>query len=188
MRIARTASRLGHETVAIVSRADSGARHASAADQAVLLDERGTSSAYLDVEAIIEAARKTRCDAIHPGYGFLAENARFASACRDAGLVFIGPTSAAIAAMGDKATAKRLMENAGIRCIPGYLGESQDPSRLLAEAERAGWPVMIKAAAGGGGRGIRVVHEARGFFAALETAKSEARTAFGDEGVILEKL
>ena len=187
LRILRTAHRLGHATVAVHSTADAGSPHVRAADEAVCIGGPLPSQSYLDVQAILDAARRTGADAVHPGYGFLAENAAFAQACRDAGLVFVGPSPEAIRAMADKAGAKRLMAQAGVPCIPGYQGDDQSPARLREEAERIGWPVMIKATAGGGGRGMRLVASADAFDELLRSAKSEAEHAFGDGTVILER-
>ena len=142
---------------------------------------------YLNIGAIIAAAKTSGADAVHPGYGFLAENEDFAQACRDAGLVFIGPSPEAIVTMGNKARAKQLMQEAGVPCIPGYQGEDQDEARLRAEAQKIGFPVMIKATAGGGGRGMRLVSTSAQFPNALRSARSEAQSAFGSPGVILER-
>src|SRR6185369_4399732 len=133
---------------------------------------------YLKADAILAAARETGAEAIHPGYGFLSENEDFAAACAKAGIVFIGPTPEAIAAMGDKSAAKRLMEKAGVPLVPGYHGENQDAAFLQKEADKIGYPVLIKASAGGGGKGMRVVAEAKGFSSALESAKREAKASF----------
>jgi geranyl-CoA carboxylase alpha subunit len=187
LRVMRSAREGGYRTVAVYSSADANARHVHEADQAVCIGDALPAQSYLNIGAIIDAARKTGADAVHPGYGFLAENEQFAQACRDAGLVFIGPSPQAIAAMGNKAGAKRLMIEAGVPCVPGYEGEDQSAARLLAEAQRIGWPVMIKAVAGGGGRGMRLVGSAREFGELLRSAQSEARNAFGDATVILEK-
>ncbi len=191
LRVMRTARRLGYRTVAVHSEADADAAHVAAnvaaADQAVCVGGALPAQSYLDVEVILAAARLTGADAVHPGYGFLAENAGFAEACRAAGLVFIGPSPEAIRAMGDKAGAKRLMQAAGIACIPGYQGEDQSAERLAAEAERIGFPLMIKATAGGGGRGMRLVEEGGDFAGLLRAAQSEALNAFGDAGIILER-
>ncbi|WP_372069277.1 acetyl-CoA carboxylase biotin carboxylase subunit (plasmid) [Tistrella mobilis] len=186
-RVIRTARRLGYRTVAVYSDADAGAAHVREADRAVRIGEAAPAASYLKIEAIIAAAKASGADAIHPGYGFLAENAAFASACAEAGIVFIGPSPAAIIAMGDKAGAKRVMEAAGVPCVPGYQGEDQDEARLAAEAGRIGFPVMIKATAGGGGRGMRLVESATDFPAALKSARSEAQSAFGNPDVIIEK-
>ena len=187
VRIARTARRLGYRTVAVYSDADRRAVHTTVADEAVYIGGSAPADSYLNVQRIVEAARRVGADAVHPGYGFLAENAAFASACRAAGLVFIGPSPEAIASMGDKGVAKSLMLAAGVPCIPGYQGDDQDDARLLAEARVIGFPVMIKAAAGGGGRGIRKVGDPAEFNAALRSARSEAAGAFGDSRMILEK-
>ncbi|WP_372014504.1 acetyl-CoA carboxylase biotin carboxylase subunit [Tistrella mobilis] len=186
-RVIRTARRLGYRTVAVYSDADAGAAHVREADRAVRIGEAAPAASYLRIDAIIAAAKAAGADAIHPGYGFLAENAGFASACAEAGIVFIGPSPAAIIAMGDKAGAKRVMEAAGVPCVPGYQGEDQDEARLAAEAGRIGFPVMIKATAGGGGRGMRLVERDADFPAALKSARSEAQSAFGNPDVIIEK-
>ena len=187
LRVMRSARALGYRTVAVYSTADANARHALEADQAVCIGEPAPRQSYLNIPAIIDAARLSGADAVHPGYGFLAENAAFAQACRNAGLVFVGPSPEAIRAMGDKAGAKALMAAAGVPCIPGYQGPDQSAARLADEAEKIGWPVMIKATAGGGGRGMRRVDAAAGFADALRSAQSEAQSAFGDATVILER-
>ena len=187
LRVMRTARAFGYRTVAVYSSADANARHVQEADQAVCIGEPLPAQSYLRIDAIIDAARKSGADAIHPGYGFLAENEDFAQACRDAGLVFIGPSPEAIVAMGDKAGAKRLMMEAGVPCIPGYQGDDQSEGRLAAEAGRIGFPVMIKATAGGGGRGMRLVPSAKEFPELLRSARSEAQSAFGNATVILER-
>jgi len=187
LRVIRTARALGHRTVAVYSTADAAARHVSEADQAVCIGEPQPAHSYLCIPALLEAARLTGAEAVHPGYGFLAENADFARACRDAGLVFIGPSPDAIRAMGNKAGAKAAMEKAGVPCIPGYQDTDQSEKRLAAEAARIGFPVMIKAAAGGGGRGMRLVRSPDAFAAELRSARSEAQSAFGDPQVILER-
>ena len=187
LRVMRTARAMGYRTVAVYSSADQHSRHVLEADQAVHIGGALPAQSYLNIPAIIEAARKSGADAVHPGYGFLAENEDFAQACRDAGLVFIGPSPEAIIAMGNKAGAKTLMIEAGVPCIPGYQGEDQSEERLLAEAGKVGYPVMIKATAGGGGRGMRLVESAEQFVAALRSAKSEAQSAFGNPEVILER-
>jgi geranyl-CoA carboxylase alpha subunit len=187
LRVMRSARHAGYRTVAVYSSADTGSLHVREADQAVSIGEPESAKSYLNIPAIIDAARKTGADAVHPGYGFLAENADFARACRDAGLVFIGPSPEAIDAMGHKAEAKRLMAAAGVPCVPGYGGDDQSPERLSAEADRIGYPVMIKAVAGGGGRGMRLVASTREFSEALRSAQSEALHAFGDAAVILER-
>ncbi len=187
LRVMRSARALGYRTVAVYSTADAQARHTLEADQAVCIGEPPPRQSYLNIPAIIDAARLSGADAVHPGYGFLAENAGFAQACHDAGLVFIGPSPQAIRTMGDKAGAKALMAAAGVPCIPGYQGADQSAARLATEAEKIGWPVMVKATAGGGGRGLRRVGGAAGFADALRSAQSEAQSAFGDATVILER-
>jgi geranyl-CoA carboxylase alpha subunit len=185
-RIARTARDLGLRTVAVFSDADADAPHVMAANEAVRIGPAPARESYLNIEAILSAAKHSGADAVHPGYGFLAENAEFAKACEDAGLIFIGPTPAAIEAMGNKARAKQLMAEAGIPCVPGYAGNQSD-AILAREARRIGFPLMIKAAAGGGGRGMRLVHEPDALLPALATARSEARNAFGSDELILER-
>ncbi|HKU46335.1 MAG TPA: acetyl/propionyl/methylcrotonyl-CoA carboxylase subunit alpha, partial [Burkholderiales bacterium] len=180
-RVARSARRLGVRTVAVYTDADRDALHVRAADEA----RRVTS--YLDIAAVLAAARDTRAEAVHPGYGFLAENAEFAAACRAAGVVFIGPSPEAIAAMGDKAAAKRLMEKAGVPLVPGYHGEAQDAGTLQKEASRIGFPVLIKPSAGGGGKGMRVAASAASFATELEASQREAKSAFGDDRVLIER-
>ncbi|MEN9314409.1 MAG: hypothetical protein RIS35_802 [Pseudomonadota bacterium] len=187
LRVIRTAKAMGYRTVAVYSDADRASRHVRAADQAVHIGAALPAHSYLNIPNIIAAAKKSGADAVHPGYGFLAENEDFAQACRDAGLVFIGPSPEAIVAMGNKAGAKRLMEAAGVPCVPGYQGEDQGEATLVAEAEKVGFPVMIKATAGGGGRGMRLVQTAAEFPDALRSAKSEALGAFGSDEVILER-
>ena len=187
LRVMRSAREAGYRTVAVYSEADAHARHVQAADQAVCIGGALPAQSYLNMAAILQAAQLSGADAVHPGYGFLAENAHFAQACRDAGLLFIGPSPEAILAMGNKAKAKRLMIEAGVPCIPGYQGDDQSEARLATEAERIGWPVMIKAVAGGGGRGMRLVNSGDTFAELLRSAQSEAKNAFGDATVILEK-
>src|SRR6185437_1491837 len=160
LRIMRTARRLGYGVVAVYSDADHDALHVREADQAVRIGEALPAKSYLDIEAIIAAAKVSGADAVHPGYGFLAENEHFAKACRDTGLVFIGPSPEAIMAMGNKAGAKEIMQKAGVPCVPGYQGTDQGDAVMLAEAKKIGFPVMIKAVAGGGGRGMRLVADA----------------------------
>lgn len=187
LRVMRTAKRLGYETVAVYSTADTNTRHVREADQAVWIGESQPSQSYLRIDAIVEAAKASGADAVHPGYGFLAENADFAKACREAGLVFIGPSPGAIHAMGNKAGAKDIMQKAGVPCVPGYQGEDQSDAAMFAAAKRIGFPVMIKAVAGGGGRGMRLVADDGAFPDALRAARSEAQNAFGDPNVILER-
>lgn len=187
LRVIRSARALGYRTVAVYSTADVQARHVHEADQAVCIGEALPAQSYLRIPALIEAAQRSGADAVHPGYGFLAENEDFAQACKDAGLVFIGPSAEAIAAMGNKAGAKALMQRAGVPCIPGYQGGDQSEDRLAQEAARIGFPVMIKAAAGGGGRGMRLASSAGEFVNLLRSARSEAQSAFGHPEVILER-
>ncbi|MES2751932.1 MAG: acetyl-CoA carboxylase biotin carboxylase subunit [Pseudomonadota bacterium] len=187
LRVMRTAKRLGYETVAVYSTADANARHVREADQAVCIGEPQPSQSYLRIDSIIDAAKASGADAVHPGYGFLAENADFATACRVAGLVFIGPSPEAIHAMGNKAGAKDIMQKAGVPCVPGYQGEDQSDAAMLSAAKRIGFPVMIKAVAGGGGRGMRLVPDVESFSEFLRAARSEAQNAFGDPHVILER-
>jgi geranyl-CoA carboxylase alpha subunit len=187
MRVIRTAKAMGYATVAVHSNADASALHVLAADESVAIGDSAPAQSYLRIDRIIDAARRTGADAIHPGYGFLAENEDFAQACADAGIVFVGPSAKAIRAMGHKALAKQLMMDAGVPCVAGYQGEDQSDARLLAEAQRVGYPVMIKATAGGGGRGMRLVGCAEDFIDLLKSAKSEAKSAFGDDDVLLER-
>ena len=187
LRIMRTARRLGYGVVAVYSDADRDAMHAREADQAVCIGGALPSQSYLNIEAIVDAAKSAGADSVHPGYGFLAENENFALACRDAGLVFIGPLPEAIGAMGNKAGAKEIMQTAGVPCVPGYQGADQSDAVMLAEAQKIGFPVMIKAVAGGGGRGMRLAPDAAVFPDLLRSARSEAQSAFGDASVILER-
>ncbi|HUK10468.1 MAG TPA: acetyl/propionyl/methylcrotonyl-CoA carboxylase subunit alpha [Stellaceae bacterium] len=186
-RIARTARRLGIETVAVYSEADRGALHVEVADEAVPIGPPAASESYLAIDRIVAAARATGSEAIHPGYGFLAENPGFAEACERAGLVFIGPSATAIRAMGDKSAAKALMERTGVPLVPGYHEADQSSARLADEARRIGYPVLIKPSAGGGGKGMRVVIAPDQLAAELATAQREARSAFGNDRVLIEK-
>jgi geranyl-CoA carboxylase alpha subunit len=186
-RIARTARRMGIATVAVCSDADRANPHVAACDDAVALGGLAATESYLCIDKLLAAARAAGADAIHPGYGFLAENADFAAAVTAAGLVFIGPPAAAIEAMGDKARARQRMAAAGIAVVPGYDGDDQDPALLQREAGRIGYPVMVKAAAGGGGRGMRLVQRAAELPDALRSAAAEAAKAFGDGRLILER-
>ena len=186
-RVIRTARRLGIATIAVYSEADRGALHAELADEAWPIGPPLASESYLNIAAILKAARDSGAEAVHPGYGFLSENAEFAEACEAVGIVFIGPPASAIRAMGSKADAKALMLRHGVPLVPGYHGEDQDPKRLTDEAEQIGFPVLIKASAGGGGRGMRVVGSAVEFAAALKSAKREAKAAFGDDRMLIEK-
>ena len=185
-RIIRTARRLGLRTIAVYSEADAGAPHVREADEAVLIGPPPAAESYLRGETIIAAAQSAGAEAIHPGYGFLSENAAFAEAVIAAGLIWVGPPPAAIRAMGLKDAAKALMAKAGVPVTPGYLGEDQSPARLAKEAEAIGYPVLIKAVAGGGGKGMRKVEATADFAAALASAQREAKAAFGDDRVLLE--
>lgn len=187
VRIIRTARRLGVATVAVYSNADRNALHVARADEAIRIGPAPARESYLAQARIIEAARLTGAEAIHPGYGFLAENADFAETCAAAGFAFIGPPAAAIRAMGDKAQAKALMEKASVPLAPGYHGPDQDAGRLAGEAALIGYPVLIKPSAGGGGKGMKIVASAEEFAAALESARREAKAAFGDDRVLIEK-
>lgn len=186
-RVAATARRMGVKTVAVYSEADARARHVQACDEAVLIGGPAPRDSYLQWQRILDAARATGAEAVHPGYGFLSENEEFAEACAQAGLVFIGPPASAIKAMGLKAESKRLMEGAGVPLVPGYHGADQDPALLKREAERIGYPVLIKASAGGGGKGMRAVLKAEEFDAALASCKREAINSFGDDAVLIER-
>jgi 3-methylcrotonyl-CoA carboxylase alpha subunit len=186
-RVIRTAKRMGLRTVAVYSEADRGAMHVEMADEAVLLGPARARDSYLNVERLLEAARKTGTEAIHPGYGFLSENAEFAQACASAGIVFVGPTAEMMTAMGSKSGSKALMEKAGVPLVPGYHGEAQDELTLAKAADRIGFPVLVKASAGGGGRGMRIVRAASELSAAITSAKREAKAAFGDDRLLIEK-
>jgi 3-methylcrotonyl-CoA carboxylase alpha subunit len=186
-RVIRTAQRLGIATVAVYSDADRDALHVRMADEAIRLGPARAADSYLAIERVLAAARHARADAIHPGYGFLAENARFARASADAGMVFVGPRAESIERMGSKSEAKRLMEAAGVPVVPGYHGSDQADAVLTREAERIGFPLMIKAVAGGGGKGMRIVHDAAGFADALAGARRESASSFGDDTVLLER-
>ncbi|MBE7939172.1 MULTISPECIES: acetyl/propionyl/methylcrotonyl-CoA carboxylase subunit alpha [Ramlibacter] len=186
-RVAATARRLGIRTVAVYSEADARARHVRACDEAVAIGGSAPRDSYLRWERIIEAAKRTGAQAIHPGYGFLSENEEFAQACQEAGLVFIGPPPSAIQAMGLKAESKQLMEKAGVPLVPGYHGREQDPALLRREAARIGYPVLIKASAGGGGKGMRAVESEALFDDALASCQREAQNSFGDAAVLIER-
>ena len=187
-RVIRTARKLGYRTVAVFSEADAQAPHVSLADEAVCIGPAAAAQSYLNVEALLAACRKTGANALHPGYGFLSENADFAQACADAGVTFIGPGPHAIRVMGDKAGAKRAMIEAGVPCAPGYLGDKQDDATLIEQAERMGYPLLVKAVSGGGGRGMRLVHEKSELAQAITSARREAQNAFGDGTLMLERL
>ncbi len=187
VRVIRTARAMGLRTVAVYSEADCNAMHVALADEAVLLGPARARDSYLNIERVIEAARKTGAEAVHPGYGFLSESAEFAQACLDAGLVFVGPTPAMIRAMGSKSGSKLLMEEAGVPLVPGYHGEAQDEVTLAKEAGRVGFPIMVKASAGGGGRGMRIVRSGSELGPAIVSAKRESKAAFGDDRLLIEK-
>ena len=186
-RVAVTARRLGIRTVAVYSDADAGARHVAFCDEAIRLGPAPARDSYLRGDLIVAAAHATGAQAIHPGYGFLSESDTFAQACGDAGIAFIGPPAGAIFAMGSKSEAKSLMERAGVPLVPGFHGADQDTATLRAHADRIGYPVLIKASAGGGGKGMRVVEAGAGFAEALASCKREAAAAFGDDRVLVEK-
>jgi 3-methylcrotonyl-CoA carboxylase alpha subunit len=186
-RVIKTARRLGIRTVAVYSEADACARHVRLADEAVLIGPAAARESYLVAEHILDVAKKTGAQAVHPGYGFLSENDAFAEACAAAGIAFIGPPASAIRAMGSKSAAKSLMEKAGVPLVPGYHGDKQDAAFLQKEADRIGYPVLIKASAGGGGKGMRIVDKAGDFAAALASCQREAASSFGDEKVLIEK-
>jgi 3-methylcrotonyl-CoA carboxylase alpha subunit len=186
-RVIRTARRLGIRTVAVYSDADAKARHVTLADAACGIGPAEARDSYLKIDAILKAAKQIGADAIHPGYGFLSENAGFAEACEKAGIVFVGPPASSIRAMGDKSAAKALMEKAGVPVVPGYHGDRQDLKTFTAEAKRIGYPVLIKASAGGGGKGMRIVESEAGLAEAIESAKREASSAFDDDRLLVEK-
>ncbi len=186
-RVIRTARAMGLRTVAVYSEADRDAMHVAMADEAVLIGPARALDSYLNIARVVAAARQSGAEAIHPGYGFLSESAEFAQACFDAGLVFVGPTAAMITAMGSKSGSKALMEKAGVPLVPGFHGEAQDEATLAQAAERIGFPVLVKASAGGGGRGMRIVRSAEELSAAIVSAKREAKAAFGDDRMLIEK-
>jgi 3-methylcrotonyl-CoA carboxylase alpha subunit len=187
-RVIRTAKAMGLRTVAVYSEADRDAMHVAVADEAVLLGPARARDSYLNIERVIDAARQTGAEAVHPGYGFLSENAEFAQACADAGLVFVGPTAAMMTAMGSKSGSKMLMEKAGVPLVPGYHGEAQDEATLAKAADKIGFPVLIKASAGGGGRGMRIAGSPGELTAAITSARREAKAAFGDDRLLIEKF
>ena len=187
VRVMRTARAMGIQTVAVYSDADADALHVREADEAVRLGPASARESYLDIKKVIAAARKSGADAVHPGYGFLSENAAFVSALAEAGIIFVGPPQSAIADMGDKSAAKMRMQAANVPLVPGYHGDDQQDDLLQAEADRMGYPVLIKACAGGGGKGMRVVESAQEFAAALASCRRESRAAFGDERMLIEK-
>jgi 3-methylcrotonyl-CoA carboxylase alpha subunit len=187
-RVIRTAKAMGLRTVAVYSEADHGAMHVAMADEAVLLGPARARDSYLNIARVIEAARESGAEAVHPGYGFLSESAEFAQACFEAGLIFVGPTADMIRAMGSKSGSKTLMEKAGVPLVPGYHGEAQDDATLAKAADQIGFPVLVKASAGGGGRGMRIVRSAGELAAALVSAKREAKAAFGDDRMLIERF
>jgi 3-methylcrotonyl-CoA carboxylase alpha subunit len=187
-RVIRTAKAMGLRTVAVYSEADRDAMHVAMADEAVLLGPARARDSYLNIDRVIAAARQSGAEAVHPGYGFLSESAEFAQACADAGLVFVGPTADMIRAMGSKSGSKMLMEKAGVPLVPGYHGEAQDEATLTKSADKIGFPVLVKASAGGGGRGMRIVRSAGELAAAIVSAKREAKAAFGDDRMLIEKF
>ena len=187
VRVIKTAKSLGYRTVAVYSEADAKALHVELADEAVCIGPAQVSASYLNAEAIIEAARKTGADCVHPGYGFLSENSGFARACKDAGLVFVGPPEAAIELMGSKRRSKIAMQEAGVPVVPGFEGDNASDDELINAAGNIGYPLMIKASAGGGGRGMRLVEKAAELADNIQRARSEAKQAFGDGELILEK-
>jgi 3-methylcrotonyl-CoA carboxylase alpha subunit len=187
-RIMRTAKRMGLRTVAVYSEADARALHVRQADEARLIGPAPARESYLNIERIVAAAKASGAEAVHPGYGFLSEKAEFAEACAAAGLIFVGPPASAIHAMGSKSAAKSLMEKAGVPVVPGYHGEAQDVQTFAREAKRIGFPVLVKAAAGGGGKGMRVVRNPAELDAAIQGAKREAASAFGDDRLLVEKF
>jgi 3-methylcrotonyl-CoA carboxylase alpha subunit len=186
-RVAATARRMGIKTVAVYSEADAGSKHVAVCDEAVLIGPAAAKESYLCGDRIIAVALAAGAEAVHPGYGFLSENAEFADACHAAGLVFIGPPASSMRAMGSKSAAKSLMEHADVPLVPGYHGEQQDPDFLHDQADRIGYPVLLKASAGGGGKGMRVVERSEDFKAALASCKREAISSFGDDQVLAEK-
>src|SRR5580704_9917959 len=188
VRVIRTARAMGLRTVAVYSEADRDALYVAMADEAILLGPARARDSYLNIERVIDAARQSGAEAVHPGYGFLSESAEFAQACSEAGLVFVGPTAGMIKAMGSKSGSKMLMEKAGVPLVPGYHGEAQDEATLARAADKIGFPVLVKASAGGGGRGMRIVHSAGELAAALTSAKREAKAAFGDDRMLIEKF
>ena len=186
-RIALTAKRMGITTLAVYSEADRGARHVRTADEAYFLGASPAADSYLNMGKLIDLAKRVGADAIHPGYGFLSENASFAESCVAAGLIFVGPPAAAIRAMGSKSASKAAMAAVGVPVAPGYHGDDQSAERLQLEADRVGYPLIIKASAGGGGKGMQVVRSGTEVAAAVESAQRLARTAFGDDRLLMER-
>lgn len=186
-RVIRTARDMGIKTVAVYSDADRDARHVALADESFYLGESAPASSYLRGELIIDIAKKCGAEAIHPGYGFLSENAAFARACEASGIAFVGPGSDAIDAMGSKSAAKLIMEKAGVPLVPGYHGDDQSDATLLAEAKKIGYPLLIKAAYGGGGKGMRIVESESELKAAIDSARREAASSFGNDKLLMER-
>ncbi len=187
VRVMRSAKEMGIKTVAVYSEADKDAMHVKMSDEAVFIGKAPANESYLQMEKIIEVAKQTKADAIHPGYGFLSENASFSNRCQEEGITFIGPSAHAIATMGDKITARKSMIKAGVRIVPGYQGNHTDDDTLLIEAKKIGYPIMVKATAGGGGKGMRLVHKQEDLLASVHAAAAEAKAAFGNALVYLEK-
>ena len=188
VRIMATCREMGIRTVAVYSEADRNTRHVRVADEAYAVGPAPAAQSYLRSEAILDVARRSGAEAIHPGYGFLSENAAFAEACEQAGIVFIGPSPAAMRLMGSKIAAKQLAQSVGAPVVPGYSGDNQEEIFLQREAQRVGFPLLIKASAGGGGKGMREVHDEKLFLEALAGAKREALASFGDDAIFLERL
>ncbi|PLS87765.1 MAG: 3-methylcrotonyl-CoA carboxylase, partial [Actinobacteria bacterium] len=188
VRIIRACRELGIEAVAVYSEADEGAMHVRLADEAYLLGPPGAAESYLNVERIVEVIKESGAEAVHPGYGFLSENAAFARAVEEAGATWVGPPPEAMEKVGDKVRAKELAREAGVPTVPGYAGEDESEERLAREAEGIGYPVLVKASAGGGGRGMRPVHDPKDLVESVRSAKREAESAFGEGSVFLEKL
>ena len=187
-RVIRTSRRLGVRTIAVYSEADADALHVREADEAVAIGPAPAADSYMNAGAVIAAAKATGAESLHPGYGFLAENAEFAEACAAAGIVFVGPPAEAIRAMGSKSAAKALMETTGVPMLPGHHGAAQDAKTLAGAAKKIGFPVLIKPSAGGGGRGMRRVESAGELAEALQSARREAKSTFGDDRVLIEKF
>ena len=187
IRVMRTAADMGIKTVAVFSDADAGALFVSTADEAVCIGGFYATDSYLVPDKIIAAAKLTGADAIHPGYGFLSENAGFSKRCKEEGIIFIGPAAEVIEVMGSKIGAKEIMKKAGVPVVPGYNGADQTPERFKLEAEKIGFPVLLKASAGGGGKGMRIVNKSDELEAAIEGASREAEKSFGDGSLLMEK-
>lgn len=187
VRIAATCEKLGIYSIGVYSEADRRALHVNEVDESVLLGPAEARLSYLSIEKIIDAAKRSNADAVHPGYGFLSENAAFAQAVIDAGLIWVGPRPDAIESMGSKVHARQIAAKLGVPLVPGYDGEDQSAENLIAEAEKLGYPIMLKASAGGGGRGIRIVREAGELASELKQAQQEALAAFGDDRILLER-